>query len=199
MIKDSNNRIALVKLSLATLVLVTILVIVGLSLFKSQEEYLTYTDIEQSLFSNEVKELPPVTPTTWEVGQERYEEQVAEYGDLAVRFWANESPQTISFVKEFDVDSDGATEQVVGLCGLWGNHCPHEIIIIEGDKQVFSTTAGLAYKDIAEAEDSNGFYLLWDSEEMRANGLAQPLGHIKTRFTYKDGQFQPVSSEEVMY
>lgn len=183
-------------MTLAVLVVATMLLL--LTLFE-KESVVYKTDPEQLLFSNEAKQLPLAVPTTWEVGQERYEGQVAEYGDLAVRFWADGS--SISFVKEFDVTDDDVAERIVGLCDIWGNHCPHEIIIIQDDRQIFSTTAGLAYKDIVEveAEDGNGFYLLWDSEEMRVNGLAQPLGHIKTHFAYKDGQFQPVFSEEVIY
>lgn len=176
---------------------ILVVVLIG-SVFLMEKPIDDITDDELH-YSNEMKELPSIIPTTWEVGQESYEEQVAEYGDLAVRFWANESPQSISFVKEFDVDKDGTKEQIVGLCGLWGNHCPHEIIIVDDGRQIFSATAGLAYKDVVEAEDSDGFYLLWDSEEMRSNGLAQLIGYVKTRFTYKDGQFQPVSSEEVIY
>jgi len=127
-----------------------------------------------------------------------YEEQVEKYGDLAIRFLAVSN--AITWVKEFDVDLDGKAEKVVGLCGIDGNHCPHEIIIVKDNKQIFSTSAGLTGLDISKTDTGNGFYVQWVPTEGKWDrGLCCPLGYIKTRFVYKDGMFMPVYEQEVLY
>ena len=184
-----NTR--LIALVLFVLVAGIAVTMVGLRHFS-----LPSANVEELYYSNEVQPLPAAEPISLEIGQETYDTQVAEYGELAVRFWAD--GKSITFLKEFDVTADGNTESIIGLCYLWGNHCPHEIVIVDGDRQIFSTSAGLAILELVEA-DGNGFYIHWDNEEMRKDGLAEPIGYIKTRFIRKDGQFQPISEEEVLY
>lgn len=125
-----------------------------------------------------------------------YKHQIEKNGDLASRFLPSES---ITWVKYFDIDGDKENETIIALCELWGNHCPHRIIIVKGDKQIFETSSGLSINDIVGTEEGNGFFVLWDSEEMRSEGVFQPLGYVKTRFIHKNGNFTPVSENEIWY
>lgn len=152
-------------------------------------------------FSNEIKQLPPIKKLGadyYDVWKEWYIEQIKKYGNLADRFWAD--GYTITWVKEFDVDSDGKVEKIVGLCSIGGNHCPHEIIVVKDNKQIFSTSAGLTGRDILKTETGNGFYVHWVPTDGKWDrGLCCTLGYQKTRFVYKDGIFMPVYEQEVLY
>lgn len=164
------------------------------------------TNITIDGFSNEIKSLPPATPTEWDVGQEYYEEQKKEYGDLAVRFWSGEyrtgeygtGAYSITFLKKFDVDRDGQNETMIGICGLWGNHCPHEILIIKNNKQIFQF--GDEGPGIISSETGNGFYLTWHAaKHYEGVGLCCPKGHIKTRFVFENNKFVPIYEQEILY
>ncbi|MFA6189916.1 MAG: hypothetical protein WC711_00150 [Candidatus Staskawiczbacteria bacterium] len=162
---------------------------------KEISESLPTTNTTIKGFSNEIKALPPATPTKWEVGQDLYEEQKKQYGDLAVRFWADSN--SITFLKEFDVDGDGQKETIIGICGLWGNHCPHEVVIIKNNKQVFSySDTGV---NVSLPESGSGFYIEWHTIKYYENGYCCPTGYMKTKFTFKDNKFIPVSEQEVTY
>ena len=66
-----------------------------------------------------------------------YTRQVQEYGDLATRFLS--IGDEISWTEDFDFDGDGEDELAVALCGLWGNHCPHRIIIVKDERIIART------------------------------------------------------------
>ena len=165
------------------------------SVVKEISESSVTTVITIQGFSNEIKPLPPVQTKDalfgvsdfytyddrlkdickdfniktcdkendpWEIA---YKDQISEYGDLASRFLFGDS---IQLLQNFDVDGDGQNETIIGICGLWGNHCSHEIIIIKNNKQVFSY-AGES-PNILSSENGNGFYLEWHTVKHFKNG-----------------------------
>lgn len=159
-------------------------------------------------FSNDIKELPPIKS---EAQMDRflggkgdsplrsfYENQKNEYGNLVNRFLP--LMKSISSIKTFDVDNDKKDEKIISLCGVWGNHCPHEIIIVKNRKIIFSSNAGLGYKSIKKSDTNNGFYINWiPAKDKWDKGLCCPLGHMKTRFVYKNGKFKPIYEQKVLY
>lgn len=64
-----------------------------------------------------------------------YEQQVREYGDFATRFLFE---YYITSLTQVDIDEDGEDETMVFLCGVWGNHCPHKMIVIDNGGIIFS-------------------------------------------------------------
>jgi len=170
------------------------------------ESYQSFPDIKITLpvsdYSNDIQKLPPIKYTNanyYDVSQQWYEEQVQEYGDLAVQFWTE--GDSLTWVRKFDVDSDGKTETIVGLCGRYGNHCPHKILIIKDRKIIFSAMAGVSSFDLKKSDTGNGFYLHWVPGEGKwgSTGLCCPLGYVKTRFVYEDKKFKPIYEQEVLY
>ncbi len=152
-------------------------------------------------FSSKKEELPPLKSRLkilFETGifKESFEHQIDEFGDLAKRFLPD---YHITDIKKFDVNNDGKDEAVIGLCS-GGNHCPHEMVIVQGDKIVFSVSAGLTGLDIQKSETGNGFYVHWvPTDDKWDEGLCCPIGYIKTRFVFENDTFVPVYEQEVLY
>ncbi|MEK7181022.1 MAG: hypothetical protein AAB738_01645 [Patescibacteria group bacterium] len=157
-------------------------------------------------FSNDTEQMPPIQSmeqilkqdieedTLW---QWLYKEQIAEYGNIATRFLPADY---ITNLRKFDTDKDGKDEEIIFLCGVGGNHCPHRIVVVKDQKIIFSVSAGLTGLDLSKTETGNGFYVHWvPTEEKWDRGLCCPLGYIKTRFVYKKGKFLPAYEQEVLY
>ncbi len=120
------------------------------------------------------------------MGEETFTEQIDTYGDLARRFLPHD---LVESVEEFDVDNDGMDEQIIGICGLWGNGCPHKILIVRNDSVIFETSA----RKIIRTPSGNGFTLVWQKE------YKNPYGDMRTRFVFEGGKFMPVYEQEVKY
>jgi len=128
--------------------------------------------------------------------KESFEGQIDEFGDLARRFLPDYS---ITDIERFDVDNDGKDEAIIGLCS-GGNHCPHEMIIVQDEKIIFSVSAGLTGKTISKTETGNGFYVHWvPTDDKWDEGLCCPIGYMKTRFVFENDTFVPVYEQEVLY
>jgi hypothetical protein len=130
------------------------------------------------------------------IGHDYFREQIKKYSDVARRFL----PYTvITNVEQFDVDTDGLNETIISTCGLWGNHCPHEIMIVKNNKIVFSTFAD----NLMKSNTGNGFYLHWvpsrDTDKKWDTGLCCPPGYMKTRFIFEKGKFNPIYEQEILY
>jgi hypothetical protein len=120
------------------------------------------------------------------IGHDSFREQIKLYGDWARRFLPMD---TITSVEKFDVDNDGLNETIVSTCGLWGNGCPHDVMIVKNNKIIFQTSYGI----IIPSKTGNGFYLEWEKS------YKDPHGYILTRFVFEDKQFKPVYEQEVFY
>ncbi len=169
-------------------------------------------------YSNEIKDLPPIKSLKEALSvrlfahesealidvsyiRERRLAQIQEYGTLASRFLPYDN---IGIMGSFDADNDGVDEMILAVCGEGGNHCPHEVIIIKGDKIIFSTRAGGTGPRIVTSDTPNGFYLQWAPWQPGDGGiwdvgLCCLPGYMKTRFVYEDGKFIPVYEQEVLY
>ena len=123
-------------------------------------------------------------------------EQIEKYGDMANRFLFK---TYIVNLEEFDVDNDGLKETIVSLCGTGGNHCPHEIIIVKNNEIIFSASKGISGLNITKTNTGNGFYMQWTNSELTANGFCCPLGYMKTRFIFENGEFKPIYEQEIRY
>ncbi len=176
----------------------------------------TTITLSSDSYSNEIKELPPIksvesTLLPASKFEEKYADasvirgrrlaQIQEYGILALRFLPGDN---IWIMGSFDVDDDGVDEMILAVCGDGGNHCPHKVIIIKGDKIIFSTKAGGTGPRIVTSGTSNGFYLQWAPWQPGDGGiwdvgLCCLPGYMKTRFVYEDGKFIPVYEQEVLY
>lgn len=162
-------------------------------------------------YSNEISDLPLGVDieeiNNWEtdddaeiVFRDLVNDNVKEYGPLATRFFPE---QYITDLREFDVDNDGQVEKIVSLCGVWGNHCPHEILIIKGDKIIFSAYVGLVGLGLENTNTKNGFYLKWVPSSKAGSiwdtGLCCSPGYMKTRFVFEKGKFKPVYEQKILY
>lgn len=172
----------------------------------------TTVTISSENYSSEISSLPPVKTReeirkedTTEDGEEFFneykDELFSQYGSMAGRFLSE--GYAITEIEEFDVDNDGKTEKIISLCGVGGNHCPHEIIIIKNEKIIFSTTAGMTGLELAKSETGNGFYVHWvpttTEGKWQWRGLCCPIGYINTRFVFEEGVFKPVYEQEVIF
>lgn len=116
--------------------------------------------------------------TPWESA---YDRQIEEYGDLASRFLFEDQ---IMWVRYADVDMDEKEEKIIGICGLFGNGCPHEILIVKGDNIIFSI----------EADESNVFTLGYNGFYIICND------NTATRFDYnkENGKFVPSATKDIV-
>lgn len=154
-----------------------------------------------------LKTLAEITETnkfeTKDVFQEAFynhaENQIKEYGNLAARFLSE--GYDVTNVRKFDINMDGKDELIVSLCGTWGNHCPHEIIVIKDQKIIFSISTGSVGLELEKTDNGNGFYINWvpTTGDEWDYGLCCPPGYISTRFVYEDGNFKPVYEQEIRY
>jgi hypothetical protein len=158
----------------------------------SRTQPTTEISLEESDYNQEVIELSPIK-TDKEIyimednmGAEIFTEQINEFGDLARRFLPDD---VIGPVEKFDVDKDGKDEQIISTCGLWGNGCPHQIVIVKDNKIIFRTGG----RDIVKTDNGNGFTLIWQKE------YKDPYGEMRTRFVFEDGKFKPIYEQEVKY
>lgn len=157
-------------------------------------------------FSNEAEQLPAIKSMEQILGKNiekdtpwkgLYEEQIIEYGNISTRFLPSDY---VTNLRKFDIDKDGKNEEIIFLCGVGGNHCPHRIIIVKNQKIIFSVSAGLTGLDFSETKTGNGFYIHWVPTEGKWNrGLCCSLGYMKTRFVYEDKKFMPVYEQEILY
>lgn len=152
-------------------------------------------------FSNKKEKLPPLKSREEilfeaDILEDSFKRQLDKFGDLARRFLTD---YRITEIKKFDVNNDGKNETVIGLCS-GGNHCPHEIVIVQGDKIIFSISAGLTGLDIHKSETGNGFYAHWvPTDDRWDEGLCCPIGYMKTRFVFENDIFVPIYEQEVLY
>jgi hypothetical protein len=129
-------------------------------------------------------------------GDRQIIENYGEYGDLASRYL----PADSIWVNRFDVDSDGVDEDIVFVCGIGGNHCPHYVQIIKDNKVIFTTDGGGIGISLSPVDSKNGFYLDWRNDDDWANtGFCCARGYVRTRFVYKDDKFIPVLEQKVYY
>ena len=161
----------------------------------------TTITISTESYSNDIRELPPIKSKEeilahQDIYKKRFTEQIEEYGVWATRFLTSD---TIESLEELDIDSDGKSETIIGLCSLGGNHCPHEIIIVRDEKIVFTAYGSVSTNEILPSNTPNGFVLKWANHEQENQGFAQPTGYMKTRFEYKDGKFVPVEEKSVQF
>jgi len=120
------------------------------------------------------------------IGEDLFTEQISKYGDIARKFLPE---NIITSVENFDVDKDGIDEKIISICGLWGNGCPHRILVVKNNQIVFSTN-GLS---VLKTESNNGFTIVWQKE------YKDPYGEMRTRFVFDDGKFIPIYEQEVKY
>ncbi len=161
-------------------------------------------------YSQQIESLPPIRsldqiskeePGFWDSYKWLFDEQIQEYGNIAARFLLGEY---VTDIKKFDVDLDGNDETILSICGTGGNHCPHRIIIIKENKIIFSVSPTVVLS-INDSKNGDGFYIHWVPWGLEQEGtiwdvgLCCPPGYMKTRFIYKDGEFKPISEQEVLY
>jgi hypothetical protein len=121
-----------------------------------------------------------------DIGHDTFRKQIKLYGDLARRFLPL---KRITDVRKFDVDSDDLNEAIISTCDIWGNGCPHEVMIVKNNKIIFQTS----YGKILPTKTTNGFYLEWDRT------YKDPHGYILTRFIFENGKFKPIYEQEIFY
>lgn len=169
----------------------------GYRSFPSTEITLSPEDYEQSNES-----LPPIKKIdclNTDDGKILCSEQVKEYGDLVSRFW--DDGYYITGYKKFDVDGDGKSEEIISLCGIGGNHCPHEIQIVKNGRVIFVVSSGLTGLGIEKTSTGNGFYVHWVpfKGDKWNTALCCPSGYMSTRFVFEDQKFKPIYEQENLY
>ena len=138
------------------------------------------------------KSLPPIRSTSEilpgeHVMQRTILSNIEKHGDWAKRFLPINH---VERVEEFDVTGNGIPEYIIALCGLGGNRCPHETIMVDRDLNVI----GSFYSRVIMPHSSgNGFVMRWEREHR------DPNGYMLTRYVYRDGSFWPLYEQEVLY
>jgi hypothetical protein len=72
-------------------------------------------------------------------------------------------------------------------------------MIIKNDKIIFSIRVGLVGLGLEKSNTGNGFYVHWTNDELTSRGLCCPIGYMRTRFVYENGEFKPIYEQEVLY
>ncbi|MBU6427112.1 hypothetical protein KGQ27_02620 [Patescibacteria group bacterium] len=159
------------------------------------------TTITFNAYSNEIKSIPEkmswpeVVKKINEVGDpggiEGYKDAYNRDTEWSSRYFGNDV-----VAEYFDVDGDGKKEVILFLCGLFGNHCPHEAKIIKNNKEIFSTNNLM---NIIETKTHNGFLLDWVPDTYEPGKANCCIGNTRTRFVYKNGKFVPVLEQDIRY
>lgn len=136
--------------------------------------------------------LPPVQAES-EISPENHvmestiRENMDDYGDWARRFLPSDY---VVWVDQFDVTGNGEAEYIIALCGLGGNRCPHETLIVDNNDNILTSF----YSGVLQKHPSgNGFMRRWERE------YRDPNGYMLTRYVFQDEQFWPLYEQEVLY
>lgn len=206
--KKELNKKRIICFSVSFIMLFALIYIISDNNSIKQGNITNVITLESSEYSSEVKQLPPIRSLEYilandddsdvESGyKDHYIRNIQEYGDIAKRFLLVEGG--IMKVEKLNIDKDTEPETIVHFCAYTANRCPHKIVIIKGDKIIFSTTAGYRNLDIKKLESSEeGFYIIWQSEENSRIDNKRNKS-TETKFVKINGKFIAISEKEADY
>jgi hypothetical protein len=162
------------------------------------KELITFKGIE---ITN--KDLPPLpSDEEWVkvlegsgIFENRYKEDVLEYGDILKRYYSSDDYYHYYIdLETMDVTADGVPEQIVSFDG--GGTFGIELYeIVQGDKIIaVIDPVSIGRGGTVEANpDGNGFSVYWYREDMFPGGFCCPAAQMVTKFVYRDGDFKAIS------
>lgn len=131
--------------------------------------------------------------------QDRITQGVAEYGDLAKRFYSKKEYEGYYIdVVYADVTNDGVPESIVSFDG-GGTYGIIKYTIVSGDLIIATIEPSSVGRSGALKPDinGNGFSMIWYTNDMFPNGYCCPVEKMVTDFVYENGEFSVMKEERI--